>query len=89
MNIIAVLTLVLSLYLLHKADKLKKNKEIYAFAGLVALLWSLAMLSGAYVTAGILPLAFSLAAIGALVSKGGVQTVCAAIAFIIFLVVVL
>lgn len=88
-NIVAVMSLVVGLYILHRADKLKKNKEVYALAGLVAVLWSIAMLSGAYPNFGIMPLAFGLAGAGSLMTKGGTQTVFAAVAVLIFLTVVL
>jgi len=87
-NVIALVVLVMGVYVLSRADKQKKSqfKTGYAIAGLVLLLWSLAMFSGIYsIQISALPLIFGLTAVGTLCSKGLTQVIFGALAlFVLF-----
>jgi len=88
-NLIALVSLVLGIYVLKKADKKKKSSEFkltYAISGIVLLVWSLGMLFGTYsASMGMMPLFFGLATIGTLESKGWTQVTFGALAlFVLF-----
>jgi len=92
MEIIPAIALVMGLYLWYQVDKQEKtgSKMIYTFAGLVASIWALIMLFGAYrISIGFEPVVFGAAMIGALHSKGSKQAILWAVSLLIFLSIVL
>ncbi len=91
-NILSFLALLVGLYLVYQADKQKNSgsKIIYAFAGIVATLWSLFTVVGAGpVRFNAMPLAFGLFAVATLYSRGASRAVFGAISILLFLNILL
>lgn len=87
-NIIAVVSVVLALYVLMRADKQKKSHYglTYALAGLLLLFWSLSMVFWGFSTImNAMPLIFGLTVIGSLETKGMTQAIFGAFALLVLL----
>jgi hypothetical protein len=90
-SVFSVITLVVGIYLLFQAEKLKKSgqKTLYAITGLILALWGLAMVfgvgSGVSTRVGVTPVLFGIFALMAYHTKGNSQTIAGAVAIIIFL----
>ncbi len=92
LNIIPLLALVVGLYLIFQTDKQSDGgaKALYAFAGVVAVLWSLFTVLGAYtIRLSAMPLAFGLFALATIYTKGATRAVSGAVALLLFLVIIL
>ena len=90
-DIIPLAAMALGIYLVLQVEKQKSSGSslLYAFAGIIPIVWSLTTVMGVRsIAIGSTPVLFGIFAIGSMYTKGNTQAISGAVAVLLFLAII-